>query len=271
MGDDRRRPAAAARPDDAAGRPAFGDSLTQALAFDAAKGVFYVSSGDGVETFDPVTHAFQHFSNVRVDDLEIAPDGDLWGTSWPNRGDVISFDSHGRAQVQVRLDAGGRLDRVRRAGTPLEGLLFVSARIPSGSTDPANLTMVDLATLQTLQVARGGPSAEQLLATSDGRLLVVERLAGRRDRAAGRAVGRAHEPGRRQPRRAAALDASRSRSTATCGRRRRSDPASVVNPANYTLVDSTGDARSTAPQVSYDPESRTTTLRFESPPATRTR
>jgi hypothetical protein len=75
----------------------FGDGLTQALAFDAKKGVFYVSSGDGVETFDPVTHAFKHFSNVRVDDLEIAPDGDLWGTSWPNRGDVVSFDSHGRA------------------------------------------------------------------------------------------------------------------------------------------------------------------------------
>ena len=150
----------------------YGDSLTQSLAFDAAKGVFFVSSGNGIERFDPVTRRFSHFSNVRVDDLAIAPDGSLWGTTWPKRGDIVSFDSRGRAQVQVRIDAA--LDSIAfgRAGTALEGLLFVSARIPSGSTDKASLYMVDLATLRVLEVARGGPSAEQLLATDDGRLLV---------------------------------------------------------------------------------------------------
>jgi len=84
----------------------YGDSLTQALAYDAAKNLFYVSSGDGIETFDPETHAFRHFSNVRVDDLGISPNGTLWGTAWPKRGDVLSFDSRGRAQVQVRVGTG---------------------------------------------------------------------------------------------------------------------------------------------------------------------
>src|SRR5262249_29994294 len=127
---------------------------------------------DGIERFDPVTRRFSHFSNVRVDDLAIAPDGALWGTAWPKRGDILSFDNRGRAQVQVRVEAA--LDSIAfgRSDTPLQGLLFASARIPSGSSDPAKLYMVDLATLKVLELARGGPSAEQLLATSDGRLLL---------------------------------------------------------------------------------------------------
>ncbi len=151
----------------------YGDSLTQSLTFDAAKGVFFVSSGNGIEKFDPVARRFSHFSNVRVDDLAVAPDGTLWGTAWPKRGDILTFDNRGRAQVQVRLDAAVDSIVFGRTGTTLEGLLFASARIPSGSIDPANLYMIDLVTLRVLQVARGGPSAEQLLATSDGRLLVA--------------------------------------------------------------------------------------------------
>ena len=70
---------------------------------------------------------------MRVDELAIAPDGSLWGSSWPRRGDVLRFDSRGRAQVQVRLEA--ELDSLAfgRAGTQLEGLLFVSSRVPSGA------------------------------------------------------------------------------------------------------------------------------------------
>jgi hypothetical protein len=63
----------------------YGDSITQSLAFDRAKGVFYVASGNGVEAFNPVTRTFTHFSNIRVDDLAIAPDGSLWATAWPTR------------------------------------------------------------------------------------------------------------------------------------------------------------------------------------------
>ncbi len=241
----------------------FGDGLTQALAWDAAKGIFYVSSGDGVETFNPLTQQFGHFSNVRVDDLEVAPNGELWGTSWPNRGDVVSFDSHGRAQVQVRLDGAADSLAFGRPGTPLEGLLFVSARIPSGSTDGANLTMVDLATLQTLAVARGGPSAEQLLATSDGRLLIsngtqVDVLA---------PLVAPHVLSTNPPN--GSIVALPLSSVAVTFDRDMSQSAttavdSVLNPDNYVLVDSTG-ARINVTQVTYDAETRTATVHFESP------
>ena len=103
----------------------YGDSLTQALAVDPATGVLYVSSGDGIEIFDPVTRTFRHFSDVRVDDLAFAPDGALWGTSWPTRGDVVKFDAKGRAQAQVRLDADVDSIAFGQAGTQLEGLLFI--------------------------------------------------------------------------------------------------------------------------------------------------
>ncbi len=81
----------------------FGDSITQAIALDPATGKFYVSSGNGVEIFDPVTHVFSHFSDVRVDSLAFGG-GALWGTTWPQRGDVIKFDASGRAQRMATFD-----------------------------------------------------------------------------------------------------------------------------------------------------------------------
>lgn len=82
----------------------YGDSITQAIAADPTSGDLYISSGDGVEIFDVQSRTFTHFSDVRVDDLAFSPTGELWGTTWPRRGDVIRFDAQGRAQVMVRLD-----------------------------------------------------------------------------------------------------------------------------------------------------------------------
>ncbi|WP_164753338.1 hypothetical protein, partial [Mesorhizobium sp. M7A.F.Ca.CA.001.05.1.1] len=83
----------------------FGDSITQALAVDPATGKIYVSSGRGIEIFDPVKHTFTAFSSVRVDDLAFAPDGKLWGTTWPERGDVVTFDPKGRATKVLSFDS----------------------------------------------------------------------------------------------------------------------------------------------------------------------
>jgi subtilase family serine protease len=151
----------------------YGDSLTQSLALDPATGKLYVSSGDGIERFDPVTRTFSHFSNVRVDDLAVADDGKLWGTSWPKRGDVLKFDNRGRAQVMLRFDADLDSLAFGAKGTQLEGLLFVGAKQRVGDEQGASLYMVDFATLRSVQVATGGPGAENLIATSDGRLLVA--------------------------------------------------------------------------------------------------
>jgi hypothetical protein len=110
---------------------------------------------------------------VRVDDLAVAPDGTLWGSRWPQRGDLLRFDAKGRAQVQVHLDAG--LDSIvfGQAGTRFENLLFATSRVRTGD-DGAGLYMVDLVTLRSVELARGGPGAEQIIATTDGRLLLAD-------------------------------------------------------------------------------------------------
>lgn len=151
----------------------YGESLTQALAVDPSSGKIYVSSGDGIEIFDPLTFAFRHFSNTRVDDLAFAPDGELWATTWPRRGDIVTFDAKGRAQVQLRLDAAVDSIAFGRSGTALAGLLFVGSHAPVGDPFGSSLVMVDLATLQRIEVASNGPLAEALAIDSRGRVLIA--------------------------------------------------------------------------------------------------
>ena len=75
----------------------YGDGITQALAIDPQSGRIYVSTGAGIEVFDPVSQTFTGFSEYRVDDLAFSPSGDLWGTSWPERGSIVQFTPLGRA------------------------------------------------------------------------------------------------------------------------------------------------------------------------------
>src|SRR5204863_1326221 len=132
-----------------------------------------VASGAGIERFDPVHRSYTHVSDIRVDDLAVAPDGTLWGSRWPQRGELLTFDERGRAQVQVKLDA--ELDSIAfgRSGSRLENLLFVGSRASSEGNGRASLYMIDTVTLRVVELARGGPGAEQLLTTGDGRLLVA--------------------------------------------------------------------------------------------------
>ncbi len=62
----------------------------------------------------------------------------------------------------------------------LENLLFATSRVRSGDGRRASLWMIDLVTLRRVELARGGPGAEQLIATRDGRLLIANGDAGRR-------------------------------------------------------------------------------------------
>ena len=91
-----------------------GDGITQAMAVDPATGFLYVSTGDGVATFDPTTSTFEQFSNVRVDDLQFSPTGELWGTSWPEAryGLAVRCAGSRDADAQLRSEEG-RLDRFR--------------------------------------------------------------------------------------------------------------------------------------------------------------
>src|SRR5262249_5861686 len=66
----------------------YGDGLTIALAVHPVTGDIYVTSGDGIEVFDPDTATFSHYSrdhNLRFGSLAFDADGKLWATTWPDR------------------------------------------------------------------------------------------------------------------------------------------------------------------------------------------
>jgi hypothetical protein len=55
-------------------------------------GLVYVSSGMGIEIFDPTTQTFSHYSrdrDMRVGSLAFANDGSLWAVTWPDRHQVV--------------------------------------------------------------------------------------------------------------------------------------------------------------------------------------
>ena len=145
----------------------FGDSITQALAIDPTTGKIYVSSGTGIDIFDPSTHTFTHFSDERVGSLAFAPDGTLWGTRWPNRGAVLVFSQTGKAKTAVRLP--GSVDSIAfgQAGTDLDGLAFVT-------TNNGTLYMIDLATWDYVALATGGTRGADITTTADGRVLLSQ-------------------------------------------------------------------------------------------------
>src|SRR5207253_4849450 len=100
------------------------------------------------------------FARTRVDGLALAPDGSPWGVTYPHGGQVVEFDKHGQATVMLSLtDADGLA--FGQPGTPLAGLLFVS------HNQGGALSMVDLATLQTLDVTTGGSRGDFLAAGPD--------------------------------------------------------------------------------------------------------
>ena len=177
-----------------------GDPLTHALAINPNTGEIYLSSGSGVEVFDPnasdPTRAWRHFSQQRVGDLAFAADGRLWGVKWSGseiagaqlqaNSEIISFAldgrSAGRAEIEYRL--AGVVDSIAfgAAGTVLDGLLFASTNLPqralgTGTTSTPQQSpvwMLELASRRALQVAAGGTRGESIVATSDGRVLVAQ-------------------------------------------------------------------------------------------------
>ncbi|NJR16287.1 MAG: tandem-95 repeat protein [Calothrix sp. CSU_2_0] len=133
----------------------YGESITQAIAINSTTGLIYVSSGNGIEIFDPVKETFTHYSDIRVDSLAFDNSGNLWGTSWPDRGLVVRFDSKGRAQQM--LSSSYPIDSLAfgAANSRLAGLGFIS-------TNSGDVLMVDLATMQYVKVATGKTGAFQV-------------------------------------------------------------------------------------------------------------
>ncbi|HHX89989.1 MAG TPA: tandem-95 repeat protein, partial [Paracoccus sp.] len=149
----------------------YGEGLTQSLAI-AADGRIYVSSGRGVEIFDPRTETFAAFATTRVGDLAFAPDGQLWATSWPERGDVLRFDDQGRPEIMAELQTPVDSLVFGAEGSALDGLLFLS-----GNIDPATgrsvLALMDVATRGVVMLGYSTARGDNLVATEDGRILLA--------------------------------------------------------------------------------------------------
>jgi len=151
-----------------------GDGLTQSLAIHPENDLLYLSSGNGIEIFDPITASFRHFSDLRVGNLRFAPDGSLWATTWPNRGSVVRFDGDDNPQLMLQFDT--LIDSIAfgQPGTDLAGLLFVSSNGDRLGKTGGSLIMVDLATLDTVTIAQGGTRGDIIQATADGRVLLSQ-------------------------------------------------------------------------------------------------
>jgi subtilase family serine protease len=177
-----------------------GDPLTHALAIDPQGSKIYVSSGRGIEVYNPAesdpARAWRHFSTQRVGDLAFAPDGRLWAVKWSGSeiasaaptpsSEILSFPMNGRDVGRAELEYAlpGVIDSIAfgAADTPLAGLLLASSQLgqrpvfTAGEATPhqSAVWMIELASRERLQLASDGTRGESIVATHDGRVLVAE-------------------------------------------------------------------------------------------------
>ncbi|WP_415233615.1 putative Ig domain-containing protein, partial [Pseudorhodobacter sp.] len=148
----------------------YGDGITQAVAV-KGEGQLYVSTGDGIAVFDRASGLLTPFSDMRVDDLALAPDGTLWGTSWPDRGKVLRFDAAGKAELIAQLDAPLDSLTFGAEGTEFAGLaLLTSVRNGAGLS---RVYALDMASHQVVTIAASTARAEDIITLADGRVILA--------------------------------------------------------------------------------------------------
>jgi len=118
----------------------YGLGIQTGMALDPITGMIYVSTGSGVEIFNPTNGSFTPFSSTRVDGLAVDPEGNLWGASWPNYGEILEFTSHGQAQIATTVPNAVGLT-FGQPGTLLAGLMLVNG-------SDGKVTAIDLASMQ---------------------------------------------------------------------------------------------------------------------------
>ena len=144
--------------------------LGVALAIDSDSGEIYVSSGSGVEIFNPTTQEFSHFSrdlDLRVGSLAFDSAGTLWATTWPDRSQVVRFNERARAETMFAFEEPVDSLAFGPPGSDLDGLLFVSH-------NTGQLTLIDVDTLCAVRLAEGGSRGDVIYATQDGRVLLSQ-------------------------------------------------------------------------------------------------
>ena len=114
----------------------YGDGLTQALAFDAGEGrLLRLLGRTASRPSTPPPARSGTSATCASTTWRSRPTGRCGPRTWPRRGDVRQLRQPRTRPGAGAARRGARLARVRHArARALEGLLFVSARIPSGST-----------------------------------------------------------------------------------------------------------------------------------------
>ncbi|MGM0485754.1 MAG: putative Ig domain-containing protein [Planctomycetota bacterium] len=248
----------------------YGEGLTIALAIQPDSGLIYVSSGNGVEIFDPFTETFTHYSrdlDLRVGSLAFDNAGDLWATTWPQRDQVVRFTERARAETMLEFDSDIDSIAFGQLGTSLEGLLFVShntaarnraGEVGSGGSD---LTLVDVTTLRRLPVATGGARGDVVITTSEGRALVSQsQQVDILNPALAPTVISTNPP--QEAVAALPMTTVQISFDQDMYVGEASDPASILNPGNYELTHA--GATDVPLAVDYDVASRTVQLTFDS-------
>ncbi len=242
----------------------WGDGLTQSLAIDSSTGLIYVSSGKGIEVFDPTTDTFSHFSDIRVGSLGFDNQDNLWAATWPqNTNQIIEFTGNPiKPKLMFTLDSDVDSIAFGQAGSQLAGLMFVShtdAALPGDAG--SELTMIDLATLQQVAVATGGTRGDEIATSSDGRVFIsqsneVDEL---------ELVQPPHVASTNPPAQgvvALPLGTISITFDQNMFVGNASNPNSVLNPTNYSLVGANS-GPVTFTSITYDAPSRTVTLTFD--------
>ena len=236
----------------------FGDSITQAVVSDPVTGKLFVSSGNGIEIFDPATGQFKHFSDTRVGNLAIGPDGQLWAARWPVRRSILRFNPDGKAQTFLQLDASVDSLAFGKAGTDYAGLLFVSS-------NSGQLFLIDVNTRQSLVLARGGTRGDIVAVGTDGRVFVSQshQIDVLKQLVAPLVLSVNPPAGVTVPLPMASVSITFDHDMLTSDA---SDLHSVLNPRNYRLSGD-GIGSITINSVAYDQLARTTSLSFDPLPA----
>ncbi|MCL4179872.1 MAG: tandem-95 repeat protein, partial [Verrucomicrobia bacterium] len=235
----------------------YGEGINLGLAAATNSTKLYVSTGRGVEIFDTATRAFAPFSSTRVDGLALSPEGELWGTTWPHDGQIVRFDRRGRAEIVLELDEPAEGLAFGRAGTPTANLLFVSHETGG------KLTLVDLVSLKTVQLATGGSRGDFVHIDQAGRVFVTQS-----DRVTVLFPVTVPQVIATTPVTGGGVLPVVNRATVTFDldmlHGGAADPASVTNPANYELTNLGTGQRFSVGDANYDRSSRTVRLSFES-------
>ncbi|TVR47529.1 MAG: tandem-95 repeat protein, partial [Puniceicoccaceae bacterium] len=232
-----------------------GQGVTLGLAADPESSRLYVATSVGIQIFDTETRVWSDFSTTRVEGLAVAPDGALWGITWPQGRQLVRFDARGRPEPVAETGGQGVALAFGHPGTLLENLAFVS-------TTGGRLLLVEPGSRQVVEIARGGARGAFLAAGSDGRIYL----------AGGRGVDvlfPARPPSvlASDPADQSGLTTAPNRITITFNapmfRGGVADPRSVSNPDNYILIDTLTGQRIPVALALYDPARREVVLSFD--------